>query len=112
MPQPTRAPAIHVSAQGLRFAYAHEQTPVFDDFNWQVAQGEMWALVGPSGCGKTTLLYLMVGLGYYILVKSWGSAADPEMHAGVVMLSMLGLALYYVADWLERRLAPWKFLAA
>ncbi len=50
------------------------------------------------------------GLGYYILIQSWGRVAYPEMYAGVVMLSLLGLALYYAADWLERRLAPWKFL--
>ena len=50
------------------------------------------------------------GLGYYILIQSWGRVAYPEMYAGVVMLSLLGLTLYYAADWLERRLAPWKFL--
>lgn len=50
------------------------------------------------------------GLGYYILIQSWGRVAYAEMYAGVVALSILGLVLYYLADWLERRLAPWKFV--
>ena len=53
-------PAVVV--RGLGFGYAREATPVFDDFDWTVARGEMWALIGPSGCGKTTLLYLLAGL--------------------------------------------------
>lgn len=48
------------------------------------------------------------GLGYYILIQSWGRVAYAEMYAGVVALSLLGLSLYYLTDWLERRLAPWK----
>lgn len=50
------------------------------------------------------------GLGYYILIQSWGRVAYREMYAGVVALSLLGLALYYVADWLERRAARWRFV--
>jgi ABC-type nitrate/sulfonate/bicarbonate transport system permease component len=50
------------------------------------------------------------GLGYYILIQSWGRVAYPQMYAGVVALSLLGLLLYYLTDWLEQRLAPWRFL--
>lgn len=50
------------------------------------------------------------GLGYYILIQSWGRVAYVEMYAGVVALSLLGLTLYYLTDWLERWLAPWKFI--
>ncbi len=50
------------------------------------------------------------GLGYYIMVKSWGRLAYPEMYAGVVAMSLLGLLLYFAVDWLERRLAPWMFI--
>jgi ABC-type nitrate/sulfonate/bicarbonate transport system permease component len=49
------------------------------------------------------------GLGYYIIVESWGRLAYPEMYAGVVAMSILGLLLYYGVDGLERRLAPWMF---
>jgi NitT/TauT family transport system permease protein len=49
------------------------------------------------------------GLGYYIIVESWGRLAYPEMYAGVVAMSVLGLLLYFVVDRLERRLTPWMF---
>ena len=49
------------------------------------------------------------GLGYYIIVESWGRLAYPEMYAGVVAMSILGLLLYFGVDRLERRLAPWMF---
>jgi NitT/TauT family transport system permease protein len=48
------------------------------------------------------------GLGYYILVESWGALRYPEMYAGVLAMSLLGLLLYFVIDTLDRRLAPWR----
>jgi NitT/TauT family transport system permease protein len=50
------------------------------------------------------------GLGYYIITESWGRLAYPEMYAGVVAMSVLGLLLYFAVDWLEKRLAPWMFV--
>jgi ABC-type nitrate/sulfonate/bicarbonate transport system permease component len=47
------------------------------------------------------------GLGYYIIVETWGRLAYAQMYAGVVAMSLLGLALYFVVDNLERRLCPW-----
>jgi NitT/TauT family transport system permease protein len=47
------------------------------------------------------------GLGYYIIIETWGRLAYPEMYAGVVAMSLLGLSLYFVVDGLERRLCPW-----
>jgi NitT/TauT family transport system ATP-binding protein len=47
--------------EGLTFSYG-EAPPIFEDFSWQVAPGETWAVLGPSGCGKSTLLYLLAGL--------------------------------------------------
>jgi NitT/TauT family transport system ATP-binding protein len=52
----------HVAVRGLHFAYGPAQPPLFSEFDWRVARGEMWALIGPSGCGKSTLLYLLAGL--------------------------------------------------
>lgn len=49
------------------------------------------------------------GLGYYIIVDSWGRLAYPEMYAGVIAMSLLGLMFYFLVDFLERRLAPWMF---
>lgn len=50
-----------IQVQSLTFGYSH-QNPIFQDYNWQVEQGQTWAILGPSGCGKTTLLYLLSGL--------------------------------------------------
>lgn len=50
------------------------------------------------------------GLGYYIIVDSWGRLAYADMYAGVIAMSLLGLLLYFVVDGLERYLAPWMFL--
>lgn len=47
--------------RGLTFAY-HGHPPLFEHFSWQVARGDLWAVLGPSGCGKTTLLMLLAGL--------------------------------------------------
>jgi ABC-type nitrate/sulfonate/bicarbonate transport system ATPase subunit len=50
-----------ITLQNIRFTYP-DGVDVFEDFSWQVAAGEAWAVLGPSGCGKTTLLYLLAGL--------------------------------------------------
>jgi len=50
-----------LEVQALTFAYPG-QKPLFEDFSWRVARGELWAVLGPSGCGKTTLLMLLAGL--------------------------------------------------
>jgi NitT/TauT family transport system permease protein len=48
------------------------------------------------------------GLGYYILVESWGALRYAHMYAGVLAMSLLGLILYFAIDALDRRLAPWR----
>ena len=45
------------------------------------------------------------------MVESWSRVAYADMYAGVIATSLLGLALYYLTDWLEHRLAPWRFLS-
>lgn len=52
---------IMIQLHSLTFGHTSTQ-PLFQDFNWQVSRGEMWAILGSSGCGKTTLLYLLAGL--------------------------------------------------
>jgi NitT/TauT family transport system permease protein len=47
------------------------------------------------------------GLGYYIIVQTWGRLAYAEMYAGVIAMSLLGLGLYLVVDNLERQFCPW-----
>ncbi|HHH41716.1 MAG TPA: ABC transporter permease [Chloroflexi bacterium] len=48
------------------------------------------------------------GLGYYIIVESWGALRYAQMYAGVLAMSLLGLTLYFVVDGLDRRLCPWR----
>ncbi len=47
------------------------------------------------------------GLGYYIMVEGWGRMAYADMYAGVVVMSMLGLVIYYALDMMEKRLCGW-----
>ncbi len=48
------------------------------------------------------------GLGYYIYLNGSTLFNYPAMYAGVVAMSLLGLGLYFVVDWLERKLCPWQ----
>ena len=47
------------------------------------------------------------GLGYYIVVETWGRLDYAEMYAGVMAMSLLGLALYFAVDSIQRRMCPW-----
>jgi ABC-type nitrate/sulfonate/bicarbonate transport system ATPase subunit len=50
-----------VSINSLAFGFTPDK-PIFNGFDWEVADGERWAVLGPSGCGKSTLLLLMAGI--------------------------------------------------
>ncbi|MCX7839565.1 MAG: ABC transporter permease [Anaerolineae bacterium] len=50
------------------------------------------------------------GLGYYVIVDTFQRIAYVEMYAGIVAMSILGLALYFVVDFLERKLCPYLFV--
>jgi ABC-type nitrate/sulfonate/bicarbonate transport system ATPase subunit len=45
----------------MTFQRDGKSTPVLDDVNMDVGQGEFLCIVGPSGCGKSTLLSTMAG---------------------------------------------------
>jgi NitT/TauT family transport system permease protein len=49
------------------------------------------------------------GLGYYVIVDTFQRLAYPEMYAGVVAMSVLGLVLYFFVDYLERTFCPYLF---
>ena len=51
----------------------------------------------------------LLGLGYYIYLNASTLFNYAATYAGAVSMGVLGLLLYFVADWLERRLCPWKF---
>jgi NitT/TauT family transport system permease protein len=50
------------------------------------------------------------GLGYYIYFNGSTLLNYPAMYAGVLMMSVLGLGLYFSIDWLEKKLCPWVAL--
>ena len=47
------------------------------------------------------------GLGYFIVVQSWGRVDYPAMYAGIVAMAALGLSLYAFIEFLDRRLCAW-----
>ena len=47
------------------------------------------------------------GLGYYIALEGSTLFNYPNMYAGILAMSLLGLGLYFGIDGLERRLCPW-----
>ena len=53
-------PVPLLSVQSLSKTFSG--TTVIEDCSFEVAWGEMLALLGPSGCGKTTLLRIIAGL--------------------------------------------------
>ncbi|HBY08078.1 MAG TPA: ABC transporter ATP-binding protein [Chloroflexi bacterium] len=73
--------------QQLTFGYPG-QTPIFQDFTWEVQRGETWAVLGPSGCGKSTLLYLLAGLRFpdagEILING-SPLKRPRPHTGLII---------------------------
>lgn len=47
------------------------------------------------------------GMGYYIM-DAWMRVNYLEMYSGIVVLSIMGLGLFAVIDWLERKLCRWQ----
>jgi NitT/TauT family transport system ATP-binding protein len=54
---------VKLSAQHIKMVFQRDgnSTPVLDDIDLEVGQGEFLCIVGPSGCGKSTLLSTMAG---------------------------------------------------
>lgn len=64
----TPPPSLEMLKTKLRAEHIHmvfqrdgKTTPVLEDINLQVGDGEFLCLLGPSGCGKSTLLNIMAG---------------------------------------------------
>ena len=78
-----------VSLELRRISKSFGSTPVLQDVDLALAQGDICVIVGPSGCGKTTMLRIVAGLerafdGEIILDgqvanKSWPSQRDLSM---------------------------------
>jgi ABC-type nitrate/sulfonate/bicarbonate transport system ATPase subunit len=75
-----------ITVEALTFHY--QATPVFENFNWQVQNGDSWAVLGPSGCGKSTLLALLAGLRFPSAGKvciDGEPLLRPRPHTGLIL---------------------------
>ena len=51
----------------------------------------------------------LLGLGYYIYLNASTLFDYAATYAGAVAMGILGLLLYFLVDWLDRRLCRWKY---
>lgn len=51
-----------------------------------------------------------LGLGYYIYLNGSTLFNYRAMYAGILAMSLLGLGLYFLVDWLERVATPYRFV--
>ena len=51
-----------------------------------------------------------LGLGYYIYLNGSTLFNYRAMYAGILAMSLLGLGLYFLVDWLERAATPYRFV--
>lgn len=57
-----RTDTAFLKVEALAKTYPGASEPVFDEVNFDVAQGEFVCIIGHSGCGKTTILNVLAGL--------------------------------------------------
>jgi putative hydroxymethylpyrimidine transport system permease protein len=65
------------------------------------------AAVAPIGAVIGEWVGASAGLGY-LMTQQLARGQTPLAFAALVLLCLLGLALYYAVDWLGRVLVPWK----
>jgi putative hydroxymethylpyrimidine transport system permease protein len=64
-------------------------------------------VVAPIGAVIGEWVGASAGLGY-LMTQQLARGQTPLAFAALVLLCLLGLALYYTTDWLGRRLVPWQ----
>ena len=96
--------------ENLNFSYRADR-PLFENFNLELPEGEVTALVGRTGSGKTTLAHLMLGL--YPLSGgkiSWGNedilALPPARRAR--WIGHISQDLFIFTDTVRENLRLWR----
>jgi NitT/TauT family transport system ATP-binding protein len=86
-------PFIHIRALRKSYRKGDQHFLAISDATFDVAAGELVALVGPSGCGKTTLLKILAGLQSYdsgeARIGSVSHPFDPSRDIGMVFQQAL-----------------------
>lgn len=92
-----------IEIQNIGFSYSNKKPAVFDGFNLQLEQNNIYGLLGENGTGKSTLLYLMTGL----LHPQGGNIRVDGMEARARKPEMLE-SMYIVPETFE--LPPMRFM--
>ena len=58
---PEKLPDFETALKLVNVNVSYGSKPVLVDINWEVKQGECWAVLGPNGSGKSTLMSLLTG---------------------------------------------------
>jgi len=93
-------PFLHLSGVAKTYRSNSREVAAISDVSFDVAEGELVALVGPSGCGKSTLLKILAGLIPYDsgTLRIGGQGFDAARDIGVVFQAPLLLKWRRVLD--------------
>ena len=99
---PMAEPFIHLAGVKKVYRTRRAEFLAVSEVTFDVAAGELVALVGPSGCGKTTLLKILAGLHPHdageVRIGSAAQPFDPSRDIGMVFQQPLLLKWRRVLD--------------
>ncbi|ARV17606.1 ABC transporter ATP-binding/permease protein [Curvibacter sp. AEP1-3] len=79
----------HIYCRGMTVRYVHDDTkpPVSNHISFEVAKGEILAIMGPSGAGKSTLLRGLLGRAPHITGEIRINGEDVSASGGLARMS-------------------------
>src|SRR5690625_6751345 len=99
--QSSRALKLSFSDVGRTFTDRGDHHTVLRDVTYEIAPGEIVALLGASGCGKSTLLRIAAGL---------DTPTTGQVHIGSQPVT--GINSRAAVAFQESRLLPWRTIAS